>query len=268
MTLPLNKRVAAVIGSPVSHSLSPTIHNAAFDALDLDWVYVALDVPSGEGRAAVEATRELRLAGLSVTMPLKEEVVPHLDDLSPDASALGAVNCVAWDGDRLVGHSTDGAGFLAALPGFDPAGERCAVVGAGGAGRAVALALGRAGASEVVVINRSADRRARAVALAGPAGREGEPPDVATAALVVNATSVGMGDTGELPVAPEHIRPGQVVVDLVYQPVETPLLRAARDRGAVPVDGVGMLVHQAALAFRLWTGCEAPLDVMNRAARG
>jgi len=258
--------VAAVIGSPVAHSLSPAIHNAAFDALGLDWVYVALDVPAGEGAAAVEATRELRLGGLSVTMPLKEEVVDHLDDLSPEARALRAVNCIAWDDGRLVGHSTDGAGFLASLD-FDPRGERCVVVGAGGAGRAVARALGTAGAAEVVVINRSAERREQAVALVGAAGREGEPADVSDAALLVNATSVGMGGAGELPVPPDLLRPGQVVVDLVYEPRETPLLRAASERGALPVGGLGMLVHQAALAFELWTGRQAPLDVMFEATR-
>ena len=139
----MTSTVAAVIGSPVAHSLSPAIHNAAFGALEMDWVYVALDVPAGGSGRVIEATRALRLGGLSVTMPLKEEVADHLDGLSPEASDLGAVNCVAWDGERLVGHNTDGDGFLASLD-LDPQDTRCAVVGAGGAGRAVARALERA----------------------------------------------------------------------------------------------------------------------------
>ncbi|MGH9075512.1 MAG: shikimate dehydrogenase family protein, partial [Acidimicrobiales bacterium] len=146
-------RLVAVIGDPVRHSLSPAVHNAALAALGLDWVYVCLPVPAGEAGAAIAAFRVLRMEGLNVTMPHKEAVVPHLDGVSPTAARLGAVNTVLRRGTEVVGESTDGAGFLDALrldEGFDPAGRRCLVVGAGGAGRAVALALGQAGAREVV----------------------------------------------------------------------------------------------------------------------
>jgi shikimate dehydrogenase len=262
--------LAGVIGSPIRHSRSPAIFNAAFEAAGLDWAYLAFEVPPGGAVDALAAMRAFRLRGLSVTMPHKDAVAGAVDELSDAARALGAVNCVVPRDGLLVGESTDGAGFIEALaddPGFDPAGRTCCVLGAGGAARAVIYALSRAGASEVVVVNRTADRAVTAAALAGPRGRAGAPDDVAGADFVVNATSVGMGDDSALPVDTALLRPGQVVVDLVYDPLETPLLAAARAAGATAVDGLGMLVHQAALAFTLWTGEQAPLDAMHAAAR-
>jgi shikimate dehydrogenase len=267
---------AAVIGSPVGHSLSPALLNAAFLAAGVDWVFVAFEVAAGRGEAAIEAMRTLGLAGLSVTMPHKEAAHDAVDELTPVAAELGAVNCVFRRGGRLVGDNTDGAGFVDALrvdDVVDPAGRRCLLVGAGGAGRAVARALGEAGAAEVAVINRSPGPAVRAAALAGPVGRVGAPADVAAADLVVNATPLGMhatpggADAPALPVDPAHLHAGQVVVDLVYHPTVTPLVAAARDRGAVAVNGLGMLVHQAAHAFGRWTGEEAPIDAMTAAAR-
>jgi shikimate dehydrogenase len=263
---------AAVIGSPVRHSLSPVIHNAAFRALELDWVYLAHEVPAGGGAAAVEAMRALALGGLNVTMPLKDEVAAAVDRLSPAAEALGAVNTVVWQGDRLFGENTDGSGFIDALrvdEAFDPAGARCVVLGAGGAARAVVHALAVAAAGEVVVVNRTERRGRRAVELAPRTGRVGDIGDVARADLLVNATPVGMRSTageGALPVAPDSLRPGMLVVDLVYEPLVTPLLDAAREAGAVAVSGLGMLVHQAAHAFRLFTGEQPPVEVMSAAA--
>lgn len=269
-------RLAAVIGSPARHSLSPTILNAAFAAVDADWVFLAFDVPDGHGAAAIAAVRALGIGGLSVTMPHKAAVHDAVDERTPVAAALGAVNCVHWQGDALVGDNTDGAGFLDALrldEGVDPAGLRCVVVGAGGAGRAVVHALGQASASEVAVVHRSPGPAERAAALAGERGRVGTARDVAAADLVVNATPLGMGVvTGTdgsrepLPVDPSALHPGQVVVDLIYHPAATPLLAAARGRGAVAVNGLGMLIHQAAHAFRRWTGEDPPLEAMSAAA--
>lgn len=264
-------RVAAVIGSPVRHSLSPLLLNAAFSATGLDWVYAAFEVPDGEGAAAVGAMRTLGLGGLSVTMPHKAAAHDAVEVRTPVAAALGAVNCVFWEGDRLAGDNTDGAGFVDALahdPGVGVGGRRCVLLGAGGAGRAVARALGEAGAAEVAVVNRSPGPAARAAELAGPAGRVGTAADVAAADLVVNATPIGMGGRGERlgvasPVDPARLHAGQVVVDLVYHPVETPLLVAARSAGATAVNGVGMLVHQAAHAFSRWTGRDAPIAAMT-----
>jgi shikimate dehydrogenase len=265
-------RLAAVIGDPVRHSLSPTIHNAGFRAVDLDWAYLAFEVPAGGGAAAIDAMRALGIDGLSVTMPQKVEVAAAVDRLSPAAEALGAVNTVVREGSVLVGENTDGEGFVNALrldDGVDVDGMRCLVVGAGGAARAVIRALAQAGAAEVVVAARRPEAAAQAVLLAPGVGRIGSPEQADAADLVVNATPVGMGEVVELdpalPVDPARLGAGQVVVDLIYHPLVTPLVAAARAQGAVAVNGVGMLLHQAAIAFRLWTGEDAPLEAMSAA---
>jgi shikimate dehydrogenase len=260
-------RVAAVIGSPVHHSLSPVVHGAAFAAAGLDWVYVAFEVAPGHADAALDAMRTLDLGGLSVTTPHKEAVAVAVDDLDPAAAALRSVNTVVWGADgRLVGHSTDGAGFVASLAAsqVDVAGATLAVVGAGAAARSVIDALGRAGAADVVVVNRTPSRAAEAAAVAAVA-RVGSLADVAPADIVVNATSIGMG-TAELPFDVGVLRAGQVVADLVYHPLQTALLRAAAAAGCTTVDGLGMLVHQAVLQQELWTGRRPDPAPMRAAA--
>jgi shikimate dehydrogenase len=260
-------RVVGVIGDPVEHSRSPAMHNAAFAARDLDLVYVAFPVPRGEGRAAVRAVPVLGLAGLNVTMPHKDDAASACDDLASAAAALGSVNTVVVRSDRsLVGHSTDGEGFLRALEdeGVSVSGRGCVVVGAGGAGRAIAHALGGAGAEVTIAARREdAARSAAALAPGGTAIGLDEVP-IETFDVVVNATPLGM--RGERPpFDPARLRAGQFVYDTVY-PVETPLLAAARARGVRAAGGLGMLVHQGALSFELWTGCTPPLDVMRAAA--
>ncbi len=271
-------RLAAVIGDPVRHSLSPAIHNAGFEALDLDWAYVALPVSAGGGADALAAMATFGLEGLSVTMPLKDEIAAAVDVASDAVTALGACNCVVRDGDRLVGHNTDGDGFVQALTeesGESVDGKSIAVVGAGGAARAIIDALGRTGAASIVVVNRTLDRAERAAALASVAtvaAADQAVEAIATCDVVVNATSVGMGwvpggsvGAADFPIPLEALRSGQVVADIVYQPLETPLLAEARARKLVTVGGVGMLVHQAAIAFEHWTGQPAPLDAMRAA---
>ena len=268
--------MAAVIGEPVTHSLSPVLHNAGFQAAGLDWVYVALTVAAGGAPAALDAMRTFGLAGLSVTMPHKEAVAQALaGHLSGAAQRLGAVNCVRRDGDELIGENTDGRGFVDALrheAGVDPAGACIAVVGAGGAGRAVTAALAECGAARILVINRNRARAEQAVALAGSVGVLAEESAVGEADIVVNATSVGMGvrppAPAVMPFDPRLLRAEQVVVDLVYQPIRTGLLEAAAAQGAHIVNGVGMLLHQAAYAFELWTGVAAPVGAMRVAVLG
>jgi shikimate dehydrogenase len=265
-------RVGAVIGDPVAHSLSPTIHNAAFAATGFDGVFVALPVRPDNLGAAIAGVRALDLLGVSVTMPHKAAVINHLDDVRPAAAALGAVNCVVRDGNRLLGANTDGVGFVDAVraASVDLVGARVLVLGAGGAARAVIRALVDAGVAEVGLVNRSVGRAEAAVPIGGGVARVAKATDAPDYDVVVNATSVGMGVAATdrvLPLAPDLLRPGHVVVDLVYDPVDTGLLDAARTVGARAVDGVGMLVHQAAHAFTLWTGLEAPVAVMDRAAR-
>jgi shikimate dehydrogenase len=260
--------LAAVIGSPVAHSLSPAIHNAAFAATGLDWSYRAEEVPAGEAGRVLERMRAGAYGGLSVTMPHKDDVARLVDEPSADVIALGAANCVVVGADgRLRGETTDGPGFVRSLhdAGVDPTGARCCVLGAGGAARAVVLALARAGAAEVVVVNRTRAKAGRAAELAGGAGAvaAGPPP---TVEILVNATSIGMGADGASPVDASVLRPGLVVADLVYHPRRTALLAAAEAAGATAVDGTGMLVHQAALAFELWTGVAAPVATMRAAA--
>jgi shikimate dehydrogenase len=263
-------RLAAVIGDPVRHSRSPSIHNAAFAALGIDWVYLAFPVAGGQGHDALRAMRTLGIDGLSVTMPLKGEIAGAVDRRTEAVARLGACNCVARDGNELVGHNTDGGGFVAALKselGCDPSGSRVAVIGAGGAARAIVHALGQSGVDHLVVVNRSPDNAAVAAALAPQAvvGSLDLLPDVD---IVVNATSIGMeGGPPGSPVPADLLRSHHLVADIVYQPLDTPLLRDARLIGAQTIGGLGMLVHQAAIAFELWTGLAAPLDAMSEAVR-
>ena len=265
--------LAAVIGSPVRHSISPAIHNAAFAALDLDWVYLAFEVRDGQARAALDAVRALGIRGLSVTMPHKTAVADAVDELTDAARALRAVNCVVNRDGWLVGDNTDGAGFVDAFrhdTGGDVAGRRCGVVGGGGAARAVVRALAVAGAAEVIVVNRSAAAAVVAADLAGSCGRVGAADDLSRCDIVVNATPLGMAGPAQaaLPVPADLLQPGQVLVDLVYNPLETPWLAAARERGIEAHNGLSMLVFQAAQAFGQWTGVAAPVDAMLAAARG
>jgi shikimate dehydrogenase len=259
-------RVVAVIGDPVGHSRSPAMHNAAFAALGLDWVYVALPVARGDGAAAVRAVTTLGLAGLNITMPHKADAAAACDDLAPEASALGAVNTVVNAGGTLLGDSTDGDGFLRALhdEGITPAGQRVLVVGAGGAARAITHALGRVGARVTVAARRPEAARS-AAALAPDADATGlDGIAVESFDVVVNATPLGM-DGEAPPFDTAELHAGQFVYDTVY-PIETPLLGEARARGLRAAGGLGMLVHQGALSFSLWTGVAPPLDVMRAAA--
>ena len=275
--------VAAVIGDPARHSRSPAIHNAAFAATGIAWVFTAFEVPAGGGAAALEAMRVLQLAGLSVTMPLKVEAAEAADVRDDEVEVLGAANCILPLGDgRLRAANTDSAGFMAGLKadaGLEPEGLRVALLGAGGAARAVAWGLAAAGAAEVAVINRTPSKAqtaadiANAAAEAGQPGRAGSMDDIAAAGLVVNATSVGMGagseadpKRGDMPCDPTLLKPGQVAVDLVYEPLETAWLAALRRRGVEAHNGLSMLAYQAAAAFELWTGVEAPVEVMRQAA--
>jgi shikimate dehydrogenase len=264
-------RVAGVIGDPVRHSLSPRLHNAAYEALGLDWVFAAFEVADGRAAEALAGARAFEFVGLSVTMPHKAAMATLCDTVSAGAAALRSVNTVtlATDG-TAIGDSTDGAGFLRSLADadVDVGGRSVLLLGAGGAARAVAWALGDAGAS-VVVTARRAPAAAETAALAlGATIAWTDRADAAGAAdIVVNATSVGMaGDTG-LPIPAYGLRSDQVVADLVYEPRETPLLAAARARGARVVGGLGMLVHQAALQVEVWSGRVAPLDAMFAAVR-
>lgn len=260
-----------VIGWPVAHSLSPAIHNAAFAAVGLEAIYVALPVEPGMIPEALAGMRALGFEGANVTMPHKSAVADGVDDLSEDARRLHAVNTVVVDDQRLAGHNTDAPGFdrfLRRDAGFEPAGRTALLFGAGGAARACALALARAGLTRLVVAVRSPARASRlAQVLEGfETDLEVVPlPDAVgrPADLVVNATPLGAA-AETLPLPP--LGADTVAVDLLYHPAQTPFLVTARAAGASAFGGLGHLLHQAALSFELWTGQVAPLDVMSAAA--
>lgn len=260
---------AGVLGWPLEHTLSPAIHNAAFRAVGLDWVYLAWPVPPEMLRDAIAGVRALGARGANVTIPHKVDVMEWLDGISPDAEAIGAVNSIERIGDRLIGHNTDCEGFRRFLlddAGYDAAGRDVLILGAGGAARAVARAVAGLGAERVVVAaRRLAAAAAVASVAAGAAAPWEEAGEIADAAdVVVNATPLGAGSEDALPSA--RFRPGQLVVDIVYHPPSTPMIERARSAGADAWGGLGMLVHQAAASFRQWTGQDAPLEAMSAAA--
>ncbi|MCE5237251.1 shikimate dehydrogenase [bacterium] len=279
-------RVAGVIGWPVRHSLSPPMHNAAFAALGLNWVYVPFAVQPERVGEAMAAVRGLDLAGLNVTIPHKPAVLPYLDELGPEAQTLGVANTIINREGRLTGRNTDGEGFLRSLReiGGDVAGQPVTLIGAGGSARSVALAVCQAGAARLTIVNRTLERAEalaemlRTIIGAGEASRATEVCAVALeapeaeaavsgAGVVIDSTAVGMYPHHDVaPVVPEGwLRPGMIVADLTYNPRQTVLLRAAARQGARTLDGTGMLVHQGALSFEYWTGQPAPVEVMRQA---
>jgi shikimate dehydrogenase len=253
-------QIVGVIGDPVRHSLSPILHNAAFAALGIDWAYVPFPVATADGPNVIAAMKTLGLRGLSVTTPHKDFVAAFADEVSSDVQLLGAANTLIRlpDG-RVRAETTDGLGCIGALAsaGCDVGGKGCVVLGAGAAGRAVILALARSGVASIVVINRNAERADAAVQLGRAAGVKttvGNADAVLESDLVINSTSVGLGAPIDDPTAllPEValLEAGQIFHDLTYHPLET-----------------AMMIHQAALQFRFWTGQDAPVDVMFGAAQ-
>lgn len=270
----------AVIGFPIEHSVSPAMHTAAIELLGLDLRYDRVAVPPQDLESFVSGLRRGGWRGVNVTVPHKEAVAGLVDRLSPESRAIGAVNTVVVDaGGRLAGHNTDAAGFIRALmeaAGFDPAGAGVTLLGAGGAARAVLWALGNAGARQVRLFNRDPERAERLAAESGAWGLQtavlvapwNEPElsrSLDQADLLVNATSAGMASNESL-LPGEMLRPNSLVVDLVYNPRPTRLLREASARGCRVLDGLPMLVHQGAAAFQLWTGRPAPVSTMMAAA--
>ena len=273
----------AVIGKPIRHSISPAIYNAALPALGIDALYEAWELAPAEVGAALERLREPGMLGMNVTVPHKEAVAGMLDQLSDAARAIGAVNCIAKGDGQLIGHNTDVYGFLRSLreAGFEPEGRRALLLGAGGSARAVAYGLAEEGASAILLSGRNltrvqvlADHLRQTTSSGVEIGifdwqDETFPVACVSADLVVNCTPVGMRHTdteADSPLDPSLIWPGAWIYDLVYNPVETVLLRQAREKGAHVVAGLEMLVYQAAESVRLWTDQEPPIEVIRSAA--
>jgi shikimate dehydrogenase len=264
MMIDQRTKLYGVVGYPLGHTLSPAMHNAAFSESGLNAVYLTFETRDIAG--CLRGMKALGLRGMSVTLPHKTKVVPLLDGTDDVAKRIGAVNTIVNEDGRLIGFNTDGIGALKALEkASELSGKTCLLIGAGGAARAIGFVLKENGV-QVILANRSAERgRALALSLGCPFvpldGLEGT-----TADLLINATPVGMAPQQEAcPVPESTLKDGMVVMDIVYNPLETRLLRAARARGCLTVDGLGMFVHQGAEQFRLWTGLEAPTGAMTQA---
>ena len=265
--------VAAIIGYPVSQSLSPAMHNAIFRQRKLDWSYVAMEVREEALLGVMQTLGSKSLLALSVTMPHKEAIFEILDNASTSfgeidesARAARSVNTIAISGGRLIGSNTDGDGCCNAIgqTGVDIAGSRVVVVGAGGTARAIVATLARRGASDVAVINRT-ESRAQDVIASTNVARIGTVDDIANASILINATSVGMGNQ-ETPVDATRLHSDLAVLDAVYHPLETTLLRDAKRAGAKTVDGLWMLVHQGALQQLAWFKEIGDVQLMRQAA--
>jgi shikimate dehydrogenase len=270
--------IVALFGQPVAENPTQYMHEKAFAALGLDWRYVTLEVPPGKLPDAVRGMRAMNFAGANCTIPNKIAVMEHLDEITPTARKIGAVNTIVRRPDgALLGENTDGKGFIRSVrdAGLDLNGTRAVVLGAGGAARAIAVELAEAGAARLTIVNRSAARgeelaaqvRGRTGAAAEFVPWKGEIAVPRDAGLLVNATSIGLFPDvdARVPVDYGTLRPGILACDVIPNPPATPFLRHAAAAGATTLDGLGMLVYQGAIAFQMWTGREAPVDVMRAA---
>ncbi len=278
MTITGKTRVCGVIGNPIKHSLSPIMHNAAFEALKLDFVFLAFRVKSAEVGNAVAGMRALNIRGLNVTMPHKSSVIKHLDRVDLSAQIVNSVNTILNKENLLFGFNTDGVGALRALRenGVEPKGRKVLLLGAGGAARAIAYTLAKE-ADELSVLNRTGKQAQELAKLlekslnkkvvAGSLSPSDIQRNIEDSDILVNATSVGMKPKpDESPVAAKALRSNLAVMDIVYNPVETKLAKDAKAVGAKVISGVEMLIYQGAASFEIWTGKSAPVEVMREAA--
>lgn len=271
------RKYLGIIGDPISHSLSPLIHQAALEAQGLSYVYLPFRVPAEGLQMALEGLKVLGFRGVNVTIPHKTSIIKLLDEISREADLIGAVNTVVFKDGRLLGYNTDGRGFIRSLLAegkIDPDGKKALVLGAGGAARAVTVALALQGITDLVIVNRTLKRASdwvieltekigvncRAMDYSSPCLAE----EISKADLVVNATSVGLksSPSQELPVECAWFDSRQLVIDLVYNPLKTNFLEKAKRGGARVLTGAGMLIYQGVEAYRIWTGIEPPVELM------
>ena len=266
-------RLAAVVANPIKHSISPFIHNSAFEATNTNGVYLAWEVDATELAETVANIRRYQMYGINLSMPYKEQVIPYLDQLSEEACLIGAVNTVVNREGTLIGYNTDGKGFFKSLPSFKISGKRMVLLGAGGAAKAILAQAILDGVSQISVFVRSSSMEKTRPYLEKLQKATGFRVDlfaledvqelqdsITQADLLVNATSVGM-DGASQPIPTSIVLPEKLLVaDVIYQPFETPFLKWARNQGNQAINGLGMLLYQAAEAFQLWTGKEMPTD--------
>lgn len=270
-------KVVGLIGYPIGHTLSPTMHNRAFEYLDLNYIYLPFPVEENNLKGALRALPALGIVGANVTLPYKEKVLAYLDEVTEEVELTGAVNTILVKENRLIGYNTDGKGFVAFLrkgAGIDPRGKRVVIIGAGGAGRAVSIQLAKEGMERIalfdIVFDKAQDlashiekyiSKVKATALR----EEGLEKEIRGADILINATPVGIKPDDPPPIDPKLLHPNLLVYDLIYNPPKTRLLSEAEEIGAKTLNGMGMLLYQGALAFTIWTGKEAPIEVMARA---
>jgi shikimate dehydrogenase len=269
------QEIVALFGYPVAGNPTQYVMEKAFARAGIDWRYLTLEVAPEKLADAVRGVRAMGFRGGNLTMPHKVAIIPLLDDLTEAARLMGAVNCWKRQEDRLLGDNTDGKGFLQSLRTLvEPAGKRFVLLGAGGAARAIAVELGLAGAAEIVVVNRSAERGQELANLLSDSVHvpahfvawEGDFQLPEGTDVLVNATSIGFGDPqARVPLALDTLRSSVIVADVIINPPETRLLREAKAQGCRTLDGLGMLVNQAAIAFRIWTGLEPDTGTMRDA---
>ena len=266
-------RLAAVVANPIKHSISPFIHNSAFEATNTNGVYLAWEVDATELAETVANIRRYQMYGINLSMPYKEQVIPYLDQLSAEACLIGAVNTVVNREGTLIGYNTDGKGFFKSLPSFKISRKRLVLLGAGGAAKAILAQAILDGVSQISVFVRSSSMEKTRPYLEKIQNATGFRVDlfaledvqdlqdsITQADLLVNATSVGM-DGSSQPIPTSIILPEKLLVaDVIYQPFETPFLKWAKNQGNQSINGLGMLLYQAAEAFELWTGKEMPTD--------
>ncbi len=275
MPSPSLQEICAVFGSPVAGNPTQFMMEKAFVHHGLDWRYLTLEVTPEDLADAVRGMRAMGFRGANITKPHKVTVVELLDRLTDAAALMGAVNCITRDEHELVGENTDGKGFMQSLRGIvDPAGKRVVMFGAGGAARAIGVELALAGAASMEVVNRTAERGQQLVDLLNAKTQspatltvwQGEYRMPAGIDILINATSIGLNDPeARVPVKWTTAIERLVVADVVASPPDTRFLQEAKDRGATTVDGLGMIVHQAAIAFRLWTGIDPEINVLREA---
>ncbi len=271
-----NTKLYGIFGYPVEHTFSPGMHNAAFKKLKMNARYVPFAVHPDNLRVAAKAILPLGLCGLNITVPHKQNIIACLDDLSEEARLIGAVNTIQIVDGKLIGHNTDGRGFIRSLrdnAGYDPKGKTVFLIGSGGAARAVGFSLALAGVRTLFLYDvdfRKADTLARAIR--GKTGVDAlafSARGIASAAnesgCLINATPLGLKKNDPLPLKKELIQKRHLVYDLVYNPPETKFLKAAKERGAKRLSGIGMLLYQGVIAFEIWTGVKAPVRVMKNA---
>lgn len=279
MDIKASTSIYGIFGHPVSHSLSPVMHNCAFEELDLDCAYVAFDVEIKDLATAVSAIKVLKIQGVNITVPHKEAMVSKLDEVTQPVVLTGAVNTIKNENGKLVGYNTDVPGVMRAIKeelDFNPANKSALVIGAGGASRAVTAALCLNGISRITVVNRTESRAVKVVDSFKDqfqhvifdsyslSDSESIKSFIKDTDIIINSSSAGMGDIPQLDIPLEKAQPECVVYDLVYKPLVTPLVKQARDLGLRAESGLGMLLYQGVEAFEIWTEQKAPVELMRK----